>query len=51
MNTIPRLAPSGASGFFRDIDHEVGDTLDVGKMIHIASRHGVQLHPSWGAAR
>ena len=33
----------GASGFFRDIDHEVGDTLDVGKMIDIASRHGVQL--------
>lgn len=33
----------GASAFFREIDHEVGDTVDVGKMIHIASRHGVQL--------
>jgi mannose-6-phosphate isomerase-like protein (cupin superfamily) len=34
---------SGASAFFRDIDHEVGDTLDLGRMVDIANRHGVQL--------
>jgi quercetin dioxygenase-like cupin family protein len=33
----------GASAFFREIDKEVGDTLDVGKMIQIANRHAVQL--------
>jgi quercetin dioxygenase-like cupin family protein len=33
----------GAAAFFRDIDQEVGDTLDVDKMIHIANRHAVQL--------
>jgi quercetin dioxygenase-like cupin family protein len=33
----------GASAFFRDIDHEVGDTLDVDRMIRIANRHAVQL--------
>jgi len=33
----------GASAFFRDVDREVGDTLDVSKMIHIANRNGVQV--------
>jgi hypothetical protein len=32
-----------ASGFFQDVDREVGDTLDVGKMLHIANRHAVQV--------
>jgi hypothetical protein len=34
---------AGASGFFRDIDRELGDTPDVDKMIRIANRHAVQL--------
>jgi quercetin dioxygenase-like cupin family protein len=33
----------GAAGFFHDIDREVGETVDVGKMIQIASTHGVHL--------
>jgi mannose-6-phosphate isomerase-like protein (cupin superfamily) len=36
---------AGASAFFRDIDQEVGDTLDVGKMIQIANRHAIQVAP------
>jgi len=32
-----------ASKFFRDVDHEVGDTLDVSKMIHIANRQSVEV--------
>jgi quercetin dioxygenase-like cupin family protein len=32
-----------AAAFFRDVDREVGDTLDVGKMLHIANRHAVQV--------
>jgi quercetin dioxygenase-like cupin family protein len=33
----------GASAFFHDIDREVGDTFDVGKMVHIADRHAVHV--------
>ena len=36
---------AGASAFFRDIDHEAGDTLDVGKMIQIANRHAIKVAP------
>ena len=31
----------GAAAFFRDIDRTVGDTLDIPKMIQVASRHAV----------
>jgi quercetin dioxygenase-like cupin family protein len=34
---------AGASAFFRDLDHEVGDTFDVPKMIDVASRHAVHV--------
>jgi quercetin dioxygenase-like cupin family protein len=34
---------AGASAFFRDIDREVGDTLDVPTMIQVASRHAVHV--------
>ena len=33
----------GAAAFFREIDREVGDTLDIVKMVQIADRHAVQL--------
>jgi quercetin dioxygenase-like cupin family protein len=33
----------GASAFFHEIDREVGDPPDVGKIIQIADRHGVKL--------
>ena len=33
----------GAAAFFREIDREAGDGLDVGKIIRIASSHGVEL--------
>jgi len=31
----------GAAAFFRDIDRTVGDTIDIPKMIQVASRHAV----------
>jgi quercetin dioxygenase-like cupin family protein len=31
----------GAAAFFRDIDRTVGDTVDIPKMIQVASRHAV----------
>jgi hypothetical protein len=34
---------AGASAFFRDIDREVGDALDVPTMIQVASRHAVHV--------
>jgi quercetin dioxygenase-like cupin family protein len=34
---------AGASAFFRDIDREVGDTLDIPKMIEVASQHAVHV--------
>jgi hypothetical protein len=32
-----------ASAFFHDVDHEVGDTLDMSTMLHIANRHDVRV--------
>ncbi len=40
----------GASHFFRELDREVGATMDIPKIVAVAQRHEVFLAPPPGAA-
>ncbi len=38
----------GASSFFADLDREIGEKLDIPKMLEVAARHDVRVPPPPG---
>jgi mannose-6-phosphate isomerase-like protein (cupin superfamily) len=42
---------AGASSFFVDVDREVGEAMDIPKLVDVANRHEVFLAPPPGAAK